>query len=418
MAVLATLFAIYSKKTVRQPTTAGIALAGITALYGIMMFASSYVEEEQHFWYWVTSAWLSSLYFTRPISPESETSPQIPDLRAAIATFVLLAAHRLMTRWNQTGQKFAGAPDIAHDYFPAHHIILWVLILTTYIHISIRFARRTFSNLASPELAVMTALSLTLPSLMFKLNFTQADAPELVQGLAKDFREFTAQWDLVLQARATFMGIAIAFVAIVLLMWLRGKWIGEEDKARGKPVPRRSYGSELTQLYSHIPSSASARSSHHLSHYADSRTKYSSFPGVRDSAPVALHSALASYTLGRGPDALRQSSSNQGLNHVVFEPEIDSLIRASRSTATAHTTDPPRNHNNSPSNARILLRARRQQRNLKYRPQQCLQWRLRLQHPRSRHPTLLFQLGRPTLVESCGCAAHPTPPRRRNRGGR
>ncbi len=30
----------------------------VTLAYGIMMFASSYVEEEQHFWYWATTAWL------------------------------------------------------------------------------------------------------------------------------------------------------------------------------------------------------------------------------------------------------------------------------------------------------------------------------------------------------------------------
>jgi hypothetical protein len=30
----------------------------IILLYGIMMFASSYVEEEQHFWYWAATAWL------------------------------------------------------------------------------------------------------------------------------------------------------------------------------------------------------------------------------------------------------------------------------------------------------------------------------------------------------------------------
>jgi ethanolaminephosphotransferase len=35
---------------------------GISLLYGIMLFASSYVEEEQHFWYWATTAWLTLLW--------------------------------------------------------------------------------------------------------------------------------------------------------------------------------------------------------------------------------------------------------------------------------------------------------------------------------------------------------------------
>jgi ethanolaminephosphotransferase len=37
----------------------------IILAYGIMMFASSYVEEEQHFWYWAASAWLLLLYLKR-----------------------------------------------------------------------------------------------------------------------------------------------------------------------------------------------------------------------------------------------------------------------------------------------------------------------------------------------------------------
>lgn len=37
----------------------------ITILYGLMMFASSYVEEEQHFWYWSTTAWLFCLVVKR-----------------------------------------------------------------------------------------------------------------------------------------------------------------------------------------------------------------------------------------------------------------------------------------------------------------------------------------------------------------
>ena len=37
----------------------------VTFGYGVAMFASSYVEEEQQFWYWVGSAWLGWLVIKR-----------------------------------------------------------------------------------------------------------------------------------------------------------------------------------------------------------------------------------------------------------------------------------------------------------------------------------------------------------------
>lgn len=65
-AATAALFASITTANISKPfLSSSIPFIAITVTYGIMMFASSYVEEEQHFWYWATSAWLVLLSFTR-----------------------------------------------------------------------------------------------------------------------------------------------------------------------------------------------------------------------------------------------------------------------------------------------------------------------------------------------------------------
>jgi ethanolaminephosphotransferase len=56
------LAALAAGPTVSSAVIETSPIVGISLLYGIMMFASSYVEEEQHFWYWVTTAWLMLLW--------------------------------------------------------------------------------------------------------------------------------------------------------------------------------------------------------------------------------------------------------------------------------------------------------------------------------------------------------------------
>lgn len=43
----------------RSPDT--VFFAATALLYGTMMFASSYVEEEHHFWYWTGAGWIAYL---------------------------------------------------------------------------------------------------------------------------------------------------------------------------------------------------------------------------------------------------------------------------------------------------------------------------------------------------------------------
>ncbi|KAI4778131.1 alkaline phosphatase-like protein [Aureobasidium sp. EXF-3400] len=219
------VLAVNSRQSNWPPTSAGLGFALITILYGIMMFATSYVEEEQHFWYWATAAWMAYLYAAKT----KVVGLQVP---IVFSTFVLLALHRLSTRWNQTGQKHAGDPDVAHTFFPDHYIILWMLIITAYIHLAFRIGRRTFADILAPEFATISAISLVLPSFVFKLNFTQADAPELVGGLAETITEWTSELDLVLQARAAFVGMGIA-TTVVLVMVVLGYARDDEATKKG-----------------------------------------------------------------------------------------------------------------------------------------------------------------------------------------
>ena len=45
---------------------------GLCLTYGCMMFASSYVEEEHQYWYWVTSGWITYIFITQLVSSCSE----------------------------------------------------------------------------------------------------------------------------------------------------------------------------------------------------------------------------------------------------------------------------------------------------------------------------------------------------------
>ncbi|KAF9631316.1 Type I phosphodiesterase/nucleotide pyrophosphatase/phosphate transferase [Lasiodiplodia theobromae] len=200
----------------------GIFFALLTVLYGIMMFASSYVEEEQHFWYWATSAWFALLFILK------SRKTNVP--RNVLPIGVLLLCHRVTRRWNQTGQKYAGAPDIVHSAIMTHPVVLWSLVSITYIHLTMRIKThltrrfpRTSQGKQLQTFAVGNAFLLCGVAFLFKLSFTARDAPELVRGASPGAMVFLESLNLVKLVRCVFIGSIVGVGWVVLRETAEGK---------------------------------------------------------------------------------------------------------------------------------------------------------------------------------------------------
>ncbi|KAK1968085.1 GPI ethanolamine phosphate transferase [Colletotrichum sublineola] len=176
-----------------------IPLLAIAVAYGVMMFASSYVEEEHHFWYWTTSAWLGTL----AIKKMQTTRAHVKTLASLL---LALTATRLIRGWNQTGQKRAGEPDIVKTFIAANPAFLWTLVSLTYLFLFVQIFRQLRG--LPRALAVTTSAALALSAFTFKVAFTNEDAPELVTGVPATLNAFTQGLSLVTRARTVFAGVA------------------------------------------------------------------------------------------------------------------------------------------------------------------------------------------------------------------
>ncbi|KAL7771790.1 hypothetical protein CFE70_001740 [Pyrenophora teres f. teres 0-1] len=197
LAFLICALSFFTLPSFRPVTPAGVYYSLALALYSVLMFASSYVEEEHNFWYWATSAWLLCLFFSNIRKEWCNNWIFHPAI-------MVLAIHRVIRRWNQTGQKYAGADDIVNSgvFHGSYSIILWVLIGATYMDITIRLARHvarsiaTFDTEKKPRnvelestdqnrmFGTIAVLPLCGTAFIFKLAFTLKDAPELTSGVS------------------------------------------------------------------------------------------------------------------------------------------------------------------------------------------------------------------------------------------
>ncbi|KAI1766036.1 alkaline phosphatase-like protein [Hypoxylon sp. FL1150] len=198
-AILASIAAICAVASSASINTANLLpFVLITVLYGIMMFASSYVEEEQHFWYWTTSAWLFSLL--------NRSTPRVTR-KYLVMGLVALGAMRITRGWNQTGQKFAGEPDIVTHFIASNPSLLWCLVFATYAMVSVEL----FNSLGNIPTAISgsVVVGLVTSALSFKLAFANEDAPELVVGFARALSNMFDGPSLMNRARAVFLGLGL-----------------------------------------------------------------------------------------------------------------------------------------------------------------------------------------------------------------
>lgn len=125
-------------------------------------------------------------------------------------TLCALASLRLIRGWNQTGQKFAGEPDIVKTFLLPNPALLWILVTVTYILVSFHVMR----NLEGLPYVVITGLTSVLVSSAFgfKLAFTAEDAPELVVGVARTLQNHFEGHSLLMRARIVFTVVAMLIV--------------------------------------------------------------------------------------------------------------------------------------------------------------------------------------------------------------
>lgn len=77
----------------------------VPVLHSATAFASSFIEEEQVFWYYTATVLLAWIIAYRVSS--------LSNMAYLPSTACALLAFRILRRYNQTGQKFSGAPDIS-----------------------------------------------------------------------------------------------------------------------------------------------------------------------------------------------------------------------------------------------------------------------------------------------------------------
>lgn len=124
---------------------------------------------------------------------------------------------RLIRGWNQTGQKFAGSPDIVKVFLAPNPQALWCLVIGTYGTLLVELMSNA-KGVFPDAIAKPLMLGLVASAISFKIAFANEDAPELVTGFARDLLELIRGPSLLARARAVLLGLSLTSVYPIYLL--------------------------------------------------------------------------------------------------------------------------------------------------------------------------------------------------------
>ena len=129
-------------------------------------------------------------------------------------------------RWNQTGQKYVGDPDIGSTVLSKKPWLLWPLVVATYVLCFWRLSKRV-GRWRPYRVAYLLPGPVCFISFAYKVASAATDAPELLAGVyfLKPLVRLTSRYILVTQARLTFLGLAHLFACAMYFEepWKRQK---------------------------------------------------------------------------------------------------------------------------------------------------------------------------------------------------
>ena len=149
-------------------------------------------------------------------------------LSDGFSPLVVVVLFGISRRWNQTGQKYAGDPDISSRVLPAYTWLLWLLVIATYVLITVRISRQATRVTPSRQMNLLSVM-VCITAFTFKVAFTAADAPELLRGVGilNPLVVPTSSLSLVAQARIVFIGIA---QLLAYTIYYHSPWNRKADK--------------------------------------------------------------------------------------------------------------------------------------------------------------------------------------------